>query len=786
VALILVVIGVPLAVNVRSQNLCDVKDVVLGLGVAVGLAIWLLLGLRQGRVSWARSKLTLLIIAYVAWAGASIIYAHYRFAAVSEFGRLTGHLGLFLLAIVCLRTIPQVRRVLGAACLGSLAVSAYAFMQATGHDFQQWKAPNPRAFSFLGNPTYLGGYLMLLIPIAIAAGWPERGPQQTSGPQPSPKRGSALTSAFFLGAALLMALSLYFSYTLSGFIGLGLGTVVALVLALIRGGWRAARVVVPAALAAALVLGLLGLLGYRHMPRNQQRRVQEVLHFRDPYRAERSLHWRTAGRLFRESPVVGRGYGDFRIEALGRMAADWYLQAPRRRTGMLVPNYAHNEYLQVLADLGIIGGALFIAMLASAYGLAMWVFLRADHPLWRRLALGMVAAFTGFLFQNFFGITFRETGASTFFWLWLGMLVLGAASLPGRGQATTLARLHELRFRRLSIPATLVAAAALATALLILAWLVIRPVRASMLVKLAGAYAARNQFEQSKDLDQQALELCPYSALGYYGLAYAEGQLGEFAQAAQHNERALELLPGNASMYYNLGVTYKKMGKYPEAEAAFREAVRLAPTFYENPASLAETLLEEGKVSEAWDYTRKALALAPDNPRVLRFAAQVAKARGDTAALLAYQKKAGGLEPTDVTVQRQIAENLLVAERYQEALEACRKWVALEPSSAAAHGALGFAYYKLRHFTDAEQSFLRALELNPRAVQSRYCLAWCYLYTGDNANGLREMMEVARTAPDTDEGRKALELLKRARAAAPLPPSRTGRPGSPPGPAPRP
>jgi tetratricopeptide (TPR) repeat protein/O-antigen ligase len=774
--IILLVVAVPLVINLRSQNMTDIKDVVLGLGVAVGLAIWLLVGLRQGRLAWATSRLSLLVIADVAWAGVSITYAHYRFAAVSEFGRLVAHLGLFLLTIACLRTIPQVRRTVAAACLASLAVSAYAFAQASGHDFQQWRSVAPgRVFSFLANPTYLGGYIILLMPIAIAAGWPQGRAGESSDERPTRSWPGYLASALYLGAALLMLVSLYLSYTLSGFIGLGLGAAIAFLLVLFRGGRKAARIAIPGGLAAAIALGLLGLFAYRHMPENQRERVRAVLHLRDPYARERGLHWRTAEGLFRESPVVGNGYGDFRVEALARMAAEWYQQAPGRRTGMLVPNYAHNEYLQVLADLGLVGGVLFVAMLASAYLLAVWVFLRTDDALWRRLALGMVVAFTAFFFQNFYGITFRETGASSFFWLWLGVLVLGAASLRGQGQAATLPRLHELRLRRLSLPATLLTAAALAAALAVLGWLVTRPVRASMLVRLAGVYAKQGRFDISKEIARQAVALCPYSALAYYNLAYAEGQLGDFTAAAEHNQRALELLPGNASMQYNLGVTYRKLGKYPEAEARFREAVRLAPTFYENQAALAETLLEEGKVSEAWDYTRRALALAPDNPRVLQFAAKVAQARGDVNAALAFQKQAASLQPATPASQQQLAENLLAAKRYQEALPACRKWVELEPGSARAHFALGFAQYWLGQLSDAKQSFLRALALDPRHTQARYLLAWTYLRSNDVQNGARELAEVIRTAPDSKEGKAALDFVRKNRLALPPPPGEPDR-----------
>src|SRR5574340_1114578 len=129
---------------------------------------------------------------------------------------------------------------------------------------------------------------------------------------------------------------------------------------------------------------------------------------------------------------------------------------------MLVPGYAHNEYLQVLADLGLIGGISFLALILGALGLAVW--LAAKHPdgRWATLCLGISAAMTAFLFQNFFGVTFRQAGAVTFYWLWLGLLTLAWASLPRLGSGGPDPDLKVLRFHRLPAWGLAPAAAVLA------------------------------------------------------------------------------------------------------------------------------------------------------------------------------------------------------------------------------------------------------------------------------------------------------------------------------------
>ena len=755
VVLIGLVIAVPLVITPRTLNAIEVKDVVLGLGVALGLGVWLLAGLAEGRLGWVRSHLVLAAIGFVVWAGISVFYARYKYVSVSEFGRLAAHLGLVFLVIGSLRTGAQVKRLIGAACLASVPVSIYAFKQAAGQDFISWTAQVTRVFSFLGNPTYLGGYLILLIPLAVAAGWPEFGERSEAQSRRGKRPGFGsllplLQSAFFFSAAIMMALSLYFSYTLSGVIGLGLGAPIALALVLVRGGRQAARVALPGALAAAVVLGCVGWIAYHRMPRRQRERVDTVLRFQDPYAQERQLHWRTVQDLFREAPVLGNGYGSFRVTSLERMASEWYLQAAGRRQGMLVPGYAHNEYLQVLADTGVIGGALFFVMLGLGCGLAGWVSLRAEQAIWRRLGLGITVAFIAFLFQNFFGVTFRQTGAVTLFWLWVGLLALAAAWLPQSGQSVEAPRVREFRFRPPSLAGMALAATSLAVVLAILAWVTIRPVIASFLVRRAEAAAGRGHLEVAVASAEEAVEICPYSFRGYYNMAYAQGLLGQFEKAARANERALELLPGNASVYYNLGVSYKELKRFSEAEANFREAVRLMPTAALMQAAVAEVLLEQDRFEEALPYVQRAAELEPGNAKIYVLLAELYGKCGDTPKTVANLEKAVRLRPTDASLCRRIAELYFSMGRFEEGLEACQKWVTLDPKAEAY---MRVADLLLAHGRSEEALpyAQRAAQLDPQEEKAYLLLAELYRRRRDIPKTVANLGKAARLKPTDAE-----------------------------------
>ncbi len=774
-ALLAVVVFVPVAINRASPDICDVKDVALGLGVALGLSLWVLASLARGRMAWVRSRLSLPVIAFGVWAGATISYSGYRYATVSEFGRLAAHIGLYLLVVVSLRTAAQVRRLIGTACVVAVPVCIYGFVQAAGKDPVLWDTAPGRVFSFLGNATYLASFLVLLIPVAVAVGWPRAGARGAGGTS-GKSSGAAAASAMFLGVAAMMLLCLYFSVTLSPGIGLGLGAVMAGVLSVVRGGRALVRAAIPWIVVGIVIAAGLGVVGYQHLPEEQQRRVQKIMQLRDPSGRQRVLLWRVGLDLFQERPVLGLGYGTYAIYSLERLSRVWYRDLRRSPRKMLVPSYAHNEYLQVLAGTGVVGGAIFLLLLVTMYGAALRVSLRHTDEGWRRIGMGIAVAATAFLFQNFFGVTFRQTGAVTFFWLWLGVLALAAAWIPAPGEERAEPRVRQVQFAPLSFSALVLAALGLLCVLIVLGWYTVRPVAGNMKLRAAkrqadkgkafpeGQEEARErQFEMAAELAEEATRLSPYSAPAYYTAGYAWGELGEYDKALAATKRALELLPANASFEYNLGVTYLAMGDMEKAEASFARAIELMPTSAKHHGAMADILLQQGRIEEAVPYAREALRLTPEDPKCRMLMADVEARRGNLPRVVRHLRAATRLDPDDVSARRQLCELLLRLKKYRQAVSACRVWVRLDPTSARAWQGLGVAYFKVRDYEAAEKAFARAVEIGPGSARARLRLAHSNLALGKSAQAAREFEEVVRLRPKSREAAEARAMLDRMR-----------------------
>jgi O-antigen ligase len=137
--------------------------------------------------------------------------------------------------------------------------------------------------------------------------------------------------------------------------------------------------------------------------------------------------WRVAGRMAADHPIAGVGLDNFRVRSREYVRQPGSLQfvdliAER-------PHEAHNTYLQLLAENGVIGIGLFLAVVAAAMGSALQAarrFEAAGAAALGRLARGIVVADAAFLVAA----VFLSVGSRPTLWVLLaiGPLLLGLAS----------------------------------------------------------------------------------------------------------------------------------------------------------------------------------------------------------------------------------------------------------------------------------------------------------------------------------------------------------------------
>jgi len=309
--------------------------------------------------------------------------------------------GGFLLFFIVTQSLREQRDVwlaIGAALAAGIVVTAATVVPIVTES--QAVSDQTRAIGDVIDPNLYAGYLVLLIPLALAAGLAIR---RRVAPF-----ATVVLMLLFLGA-LLATLSR------GGWLGAAIGF--AVMVAFLPGRRRLILAIVGGALALLLIAGLAGPVGSR-LGNSSGPSPAATLESRLPI-------WSFALSVVVQHPIFGIGVNNF-----GN-----YVDAFRPDLDV---NQAHDLFLNVLVERGIIGLAALVTFLfllfrtlrrIASQSLSTGLARGPDST--RILAVGIIASFAAFLGDSLFDVAYYDYKILLLFWLLAGI----AASLPAIKQS---------------------------------------------------------------------------------------------------------------------------------------------------------------------------------------------------------------------------------------------------------------------------------------------------------------------------------------------------------------
>ncbi|MGQ0644070.1 MAG: O-antigen ligase family protein [Elusimicrobiota bacterium] len=359
----------------------------------------------------------------------------------------------------------------------------------------------------LPNPNALAACLLLLIPLA----WKET----------SIHRAGPGLWLWRLAAAALVGVLLGTRSFLAYFVVLGQGYF-----------WIRAKNKRAAGLAALAVLAVAGAWFFRA---DWVRLVQ--------WEADRPAWWRTALAMWLDNPFLGAGPGAFGEAYAGYRAVELGQNSL----------YAHNFFLDMLAERGLLGMGAFLLFLT-----ALVRRLRAAPGLDGAAVLGVA----GFLAYNLAHIGFSFPGVYWIFWAAAGL----AWSETRRPAGAAL----PLKARRWILAAGLVLAAAAA-------FNALRLFRADQCLARARAALRQGDVPRAKTLISTGLRWNAREPELHSLDAAVVAASGNFAEALARVHRAAALSPFTARFREEAGDLSVVLGRRAEALEHYRRASRLLP-----------------------------------------------------------------------------------------------------------------------------------------------------------------------------------------------------------------
>jgi tetratricopeptide (TPR) repeat protein len=249
--------------------------------------------------------------------------------------------------------------------------------------------------------------------------------------------------------------------------------------------------------------------------------------------------------------------------------------------------------------------------------------------------------------------------------------------------------------------------------------------------------------------------------------AYASALVGQvlfeeqaWALAVRQFERALSHSPDYADAQAHLGYALDQMGRPGEARPHLRRAVALAPDSAVAHIFLGLHYDRLGAVSAARAEYEAAYDLDPDNPATCVEIGQTWAAEGRYVAAEIWMQQAVSLRPEDPALWKVLARfyldhNITAEER---GVEAAVRLVELSPDDAQAHDLRGWAAFQVGDYAAAEESLLRATALDPALASAHYHLGQLWAVHGAR----EEAQEAFIRALDLDTTGVLVPLVERA------------------------
>jgi O-antigen ligase len=408
-----------LSAGLVAFTLITFLDLTPGIGLAVtftklaGIALaisWLARIATRERsedLFWAAHPwMTWVIALFLLWVTLSAIWAEQPGDTLQAAQRYALNAALFLVVFTAIQTRQQVRALIGALVVGAVIAGLYGIVvqpnAASAAAGLTSAGGLNRLAGTIGDPNQLASVLVVgfILSVAFAA---------------SARRSSAIRLASVAGATVTVA-GILFTFSRGGLFALGAAMVATILVA--RGRRLAATML--ALLVAVTAIGYFSVLA----PAGARDRILNA-----DGGTGRTDIWKVGWRMVEAQPLTGVGGGNFPVASIHYLLVE---PGALQQDTFVVddPKVAHNIYLGFLAELGIVGLGLFLAIAAGSLrtaALAARGFARSgDHDL-ELVTRGVIVAILALLAADFF----ISDQYSKHLWL---LLALGPALLALAGR----------------------------------------------------------------------------------------------------------------------------------------------------------------------------------------------------------------------------------------------------------------------------------------------------------------------------------------------------------------
>lgn len=238
-----------------------------------------------------------------------------------------------------------------------------------------------RVYSVFLNPNILAEYLIMLTPISVALFWNTK------------KMSKKLV---FLGTTGLMMLAMLLTFSRGGWLGLAFAALVFVILV----EKKLLLSIIPISIGAVYLL-----------PDTILNRITSIGNLTDSSNSYRLQLWNITGKVIKDHWKVGVGFGHLPFK-----------QTFETYTRTMPTFHAHNTFLQVLAETGLVGFLVFLGLMLTIFKQGILRLQASEDSYVRTIGAGLVAGMAGLMVHGMVENIFYIPRIIITFWMLVGFL----------------------------------------------------------------------------------------------------------------------------------------------------------------------------------------------------------------------------------------------------------------------------------------------------------------------------------------------------------------------------
>ena len=355
--------------------------------VSFALLFWVIGMLVRRRFQLMRTPLNIPIAAFLVVAAVGVIMAVDFKHSLKGYMTL-GWISIFFLFVNNVKDVTQFKKLVRILIIITTIAGAYGiFQHFTRIDFFGNVKHLPRSTGFFNSPMTFGNYVLLLLPVVIGLSYYSKIRRERHWLQLS---------------ALIILTAIIFSYTR----GVWLGIIGGLIFMAILRSKRLLLLVITGIIVGSMFLTIF--------PSSKlTRRVVGTFKSERPV-GDRIYFWQGSLRIIRDYPITGLGWEGFGIVYPRYKPAE----------GRQLVCHAHNNFIDMAVDSGLLGLGIFIWFLVTIYKVGFHIFKELEDGYFKGIAWGFLGSLTAFLIAGLSQYNFGDSEVVMLFYFLLAMVMV--------------------------------------------------------------------------------------------------------------------------------------------------------------------------------------------------------------------------------------------------------------------------------------------------------------------------------------------------------------------------